>query len=276
MQLTSSYEQAFATELLDRYHWLEVRNAAAMVAASDPAAVADIISVLTEFNLSVSYLMTAGGAKSALAADLDQAFRRLGWRETHMSIETVTRLDKQPWRPGGETAVQTTTVPVTGDTHKLDNVQRRIAIDVEWHAKDGNLDRDISAFRALYDAGVIDAGILITRSYADVHYLAEWLGAELGWPHLDARGNERKRFSTTTTTTMENTYKRLVRGDAGGCPVLAIGIGYGTYRPGLEFVDPDGVVRSAPRVPPLGLVEYWDLVGEGLDDRGSDAQPGTS
>lgn len=266
MELTKSYEKAVSSRIVARYSWLEVRNAAAIIAASDNRTHLEMHFVLSRFNLSVPYLLDAGGGKSKLAADLDEAFRELGWRETHMSIETVTKLEKQPWRKGGEKKVETETVPMAGDTHKLDNVQRRVAIDVEWHAKDGNLDRDLSAFRALYDAGVIDAGVLITRSYADVYHLSNWLGKHLGRPHLDRKGNEIPRFRTTTTTTMEKLEFRLRRGDAGGCPVLAVGIGYRTYTPGLIYVDPDGVERQAPVVPELNSEQYKELVQVAVSD----------
>lgn len=149
---------------------------------------------------------------------------------------------------------------MSGETHKLDNVQRRIAVDIEWHAKDGNLDRDLSAFRALYDAGVIDAAVLITRSYADVHYAANWLGSFLERPHVDRSGSEIHRFRTTTTTTMEKLDFRLRRGDAGGCPVLAVGIGLGTYIAGVEYVDPNGDVKLAPAVPAPSVEELDELL----------------
>lgn len=35
---------------------------------------------------------------------------------------------------------------------------------LEWHAKDGNLDRDVSAYRAFYDAAVIDGGVILRGS----------------------------------------------------------------------------------------------------------------
>jgi hypothetical protein len=41
------------------------------------------------------------------------------------------------------------------------DVKGRVALDVEWHAKDGNLDRDIVAYRALDDAGIMDGAVMV-------------------------------------------------------------------------------------------------------------------
>lgn len=108
-------------------------------------------------------------------------------------------------RTGGEVA------PFAG--YKLqDNVKSRVALDVEWNAKDGNLDRDIGAYRALYDSGIIDVGVIVTRTHTDLRDAAI---------KLDPKST---KFKTTTTTNLSKLEPRLTRGDAGGCPVLVIAI----------------------------------------------------
>jgi len=52
---------------------------------------------------------------------------------------------------------------------------------------------------------------MITRSHEAIRALALRLGREEG-------------FKTTTTTCLEKLEPRMTRGDAGGCPVLAIAI----------------------------------------------------
>ncbi|MFL6100684.1 MAG: BglII/BstYI family type II restriction endonuclease [Actinomycetales bacterium] len=277
MELTRSYLNVFPEDVLSRYSWIEVRNAAAMIQASDPQTLDDLVKVLSNFNLTVPYLLDKGGGKSKLAADIDTAFRELGWRETHMSITTTTVLARQPWRKAKEKTVESQSITVEGDTHKVDNVQRRVAIDVEWHAKDGNLDRDVSAFRALFDAGVIDVGVIITRSYADIHYLANWLAHDLGRVNYKATtGAEVERFGTTTSTTMEKLEPRMRRGDGGGCPILAIGLGLATYTPDATYVDPDGAERTAPEVPAIPESLARELTSQALaetDDEDEDEIP---
>ncbi|MCB4825330.1 hypothetical protein LHA35_26810, partial [Roseicella sp. GB24] len=43
----------------------------------------------------------------------------------------------------------------------VDNFKGRVVLDVEWNAKDGNLDRDLASYRSWYEAGVISAGVII-------------------------------------------------------------------------------------------------------------------
>jgi hypothetical protein len=88
----------------------------------------------------------------------------------------------------------------------------RIALDVEWNAKDGYLDRDLAAYRSLYEYALIDAAVIITRTQEDLRRLV--LASE----------PESTKFNTTTTTNLDKLRPRMTRGDAGGCPVLAIAI----------------------------------------------------
>jgi hypothetical protein len=126
----------------------------------------------------------------------------------------------QPYSAAGEKGTVTRESEVYNEGYKVDNVKGRIALDVEWNAKDGNLDRDIGAYRAQYDAGLIDGAVLITRTQEEIRALAYRLALEHGLPEEEAR----KRLQTTTTTNLPKLLPRMTRGDAGGCPVLAIAI----------------------------------------------------
>ncbi len=114
---------------------------------------------------------------------------------------------------------------VSNKGYKVDNFKGRVALDLEWNAKDGNLDRDIGAYRALYDAGFIDVAVLVTRTMDDLRTFAKQLRVEAGMPEEEAK----KMLNTTTTTNLEKLLPRLTRGDAGGCPILAIAISSNTF-----------------------------------------------
>ena len=73
---------------------------------------------------------------------------------------------------GGEHGVTVRESEVVNEGYKVDNVKGRVALDVEWNAKDGNLDRDVGAYRALYDAGLIDGAVVLTRTHDDLRELA--------------------------------------------------------------------------------------------------------
>lgn len=211
VDLTTSYEAAIPAAIRARFELREVRNAAAILAATNPSAFAEIIGVLANFRLEAMDITEPGGGKSRLAIRIDETFRRLGWREGQHDTHVTSVLSLQPYHPAGEKAAQVVETQVLNIGYKVDNVKNRVALDVEWNAKDGNLDRDVGAYRALYDGGIIDAGVIVTRSFASIRDLAITLGRP-------------GAFGTTTTTTIDKLVPRMTRGDGGGCPILAVAI----------------------------------------------------
>lgn len=95
------------------------------------------------------------------------------------------------------------------DGHKIDYVKNRVAFDVEWNSKDQTFDRDLYAFAAFYQANIIDAAILVTRS-AKLNDVFKKLGI---MPKYGA-----------STTWMGKLDYRIQANRSGGCPVLALGI----------------------------------------------------
>ena len=220
MDLTTSYLQVIPGDVRARYDLRETRNASAILAATNPAEFQEIVEVITEFNLLTSDLVDPGGNRGRIAQWLDEAFRERGWREGE--ADTFFRADVRamPYRAGGEDRPTVVTTEVSSKGYKVDNVKGHVALDVEWNAKDGNLDRDIGVYRALYDAGVIDGAVMITRTLDDLRQLAENLALKAGKSQKDARN----RLGTTTTTNLIKLEPKLTRGDAGGCPLLAVAI----------------------------------------------------
>jgi hypothetical protein len=220
VDLTISYEQAIPAEVRARYEMRETRNASAIIAATNPAEFQEIIEVIKGFELATADLVDPGGNESKLAARLNDAFRQRGWREGRYDTRISAELRIMPYAPAGETGAHVVTSEVFNEGYKVDNVKARVALDVEWNAKDGNLDRDVGAYRALYDAGIIDGAVMITRTQDDLRPLAERLALEAGQSAEAAR----KRLGTATTTNLTKLQPRLTRGDAGGCPLLAVAI----------------------------------------------------
>lgn len=218
VELTASYEIVVPDDIRSRFELREVRNAASILAATNPAEFAEILRVLGAFRLEALDITEPGGGKSRLAIRVDEAFRRLGWREGRHDTHITSVVSLQPYHPAGESDARVVESEVRNIGYKVDNVKGRIALDVEWNAKDGNLDRDVGAYRALYDAGIIDGGVIITRTFASIRDLAIKLGRS-------------GAFATTTTTTLDKLEPRLTRGDGGGCPILAIGITDRAYAP---------------------------------------------
>jgi hypothetical protein len=211
VRLTTSYEGEFPADIRARYDFLEVRNAASVIRAANPGEFDDVVDVLRHFTLLRSDVTEPGRNRSELVGRLDRAFKQRGWREGSHRLKIVSTVTKMPWREAGERRPAETEDTTISDGYKVDSLRGRVALDVEWNAKDGNLDRDLGAYRAFYDEAIIDGAIMLTRSSDDLR----GLGAQMGvatW------------LGTTTTTNIEKLRDRLARGSAGGCPVLAIAI----------------------------------------------------
>jgi hypothetical protein len=218
VDLTESYKTSVPEAVRERYELRETRNAAAILASTNPREFGEIVAVLNDFYLFSADLINPGGNESQLAARLNKAFRDLGWREGRHDTHVTSVLRVMPYRPAGETQPRAIETEVINEGYKVDNVKNRVALDVEWNAKDGNLDRDIGAYRSLYDAGIIDAAVLITRTQDDMRALAVRLATRAGVP------GAANRLGTTTTTNLVKLLPRMTRGDGGGCPILAVAI----------------------------------------------------
>lgn len=215
-----SFQEVIPEHVRARYEFRESRNAAAILAATNYYEFHDLCVVLGRFVLATSDLINPGGNQSALAARLNGYFRHCGWREGRVDTRITTELRIYPYLLAGEHEPRIERSEVFNEGYKVDNVKGRVALDVEWNAKDGNLDRDIGAYRALYEVGRIDAAVIITRTQDDLRQFAYRLAIEAGQSEKDARS----RLGTTTTTNLTKLEPRMTRGDAGGCPLLAIAI----------------------------------------------------
>ncbi len=225
MELTSSFAEVFPDSVLQRYRFAETRNAAKILHITNPVAFSQIVEVLNQFVFTAADLLTPGGQESDLAARLNSSFREWGWREAR--VDTLIRLSLKltPWRGEPSENLPSSITETLNQGYKVDNFRDRIALDVEWNAKDGNLDRDISAYRALYDAALIDCGVLVSRTL-DLRELALKVALQSGM-----RPEAAKRIlNTTTTTNDQKLIPRLARGDGGGCPILSVFISKATFQ----------------------------------------------
>jgi hypothetical protein len=218
VDLTDSYARVFPKDVLERYEWREVRNAAAVIANTNPQECKELTAVLRGFSLDKADIVTPGKNEGSIAKKLNKAFRDRGWREGQYDARLISVLTLVPYKAAGEKKKTISETEVLSKGYKVDNLKDKLALDVEWNAKDGNLDRDVSAYRALYEAGVISAGVMITRTMTDLRELGLRLGRA-------------KFLGTTTTTNLGKLEPRLTRGDAGGCPMLAVAVTARCYKP---------------------------------------------
>jgi len=217
---TTTYEDPFVLDPGIRARWafLETSSAAAVLRAVCPTEWADITSVLNSFQLDPMRWLRAGGNRGDIAQDIDRMFTDLGWRETRVDLSThgiliaknLTVIEELP--------------PVHQEGYLVDNFKGRVALDVEWNAKDGNLDRDLSAYRAWHEAGVISAAVLITQDRVRLKQLAERLWRNYQETRLEDQRNPKLPIdlNTSTTTNLEKAALRVRRGVMGTCPLLVV------------------------------------------------------
>ncbi len=80
---------------------------------------------------------------------------------------------------------------------------------MEWNSKDQTFDRDLLAMRTYFDCGIIDVGIIVTRS-EELNDIFRSIGIL-------------KKYGASTTW-MGKLTDRLDSRRNGGCPILAVGI----------------------------------------------------
>lgn len=220
MFVTKTYDDPIVLPTLVRARWefLETSSAAAVLRSVCPNEWADIVDVLTNFALDPPFWLKAGGNRGDVAKAIDDMFGARGWNERRVDLHTQGILY-------AKNNVEVGRLPVVEqEGYLVDNFKGRVALDVEWNAKDGNLDRDLSAYRAWHEAGVISAAVLITQDRLPLKRLA----GELWQTHQSSLPVEERNpklpidLKTSTTTNFEKAALRVRRGVMGTCPLLVI------------------------------------------------------
>lgn len=184
-----------------KYEIHEYRHAISILKNDFPNEYADVISVLSNFVLTRSHILTAGGRKSPIADHFDSTLYSLGW--TEHKFDTSLIIDGDLYN---------------APTHKIDCYKNRIALDIEWNNKDPFFDRDLNNFRLLHDRNAISIGIIITRcSSLQRIFTGLGKGASYG----------------ASTTHINKLLPRINGGSGGGCPILIFGITELLYDPAL-------------------------------------------
>lgn len=217
---TTTYNDPFVLDPTIRARWafLETSSAAAVLRSVCPNEWADITEVLSLFQLDPMRWLRAGGNRGDIAQEIDGMFSQRGWRETRVDLSTqgillAKNLEVIERLPG-----------VYQEGYLVDNFKGRVALDVEWNAKDGNLDRDLSAYRAWHEAGVISAAVLITQDRVRLKQLAGELWGNYQETLPEDQRNPRLPIdlNTSTTTNLDKAALRIRRGVMGTCPLLVI------------------------------------------------------
>ncbi|MEL1264068.1 BglII/BstYI family type II restriction endonuclease [Pseudoxanthomonas putridarboris] len=230
---TKTYDDpvVLAPAIRERWEFLETSSAAAVLRSVCPDEWADITEVLEQFALDPRQWLKAGGNRGDIAKEIDDMFAHRGWREIRVDIHTEGILYAKNNEEVGRLPV------VKQEGYLVDNFKGRVALDVEWNAKDGNLDRDLSAYRAWHEAGVISAAVLITQDRLPLKELAQELWKDYQNTLLESYRNPKLPIdlSTSTTTNLDKAALRVRRGVMGTCPLLVVAATRSTWN-GQPFV----------------------------------------
>lgn len=207
-------ERFIPADIMNLYEVHSYKHAAAILYNSYSDELKELIDALRYFRLTVADILKPGGNESDIPKRVSSLLRPLGWYETRIKGDLLITMEiHQDDESNVEKKKTILQQPIKRDNyldgHKIDYVKNGVAFDLEWNSKDQTFDRDLYAFRAFSDCGLIGAGILLTRS------------AELN-PVFSKLGVKAKYGASTTW--MGKLLYRMNAGRHGGCPVLIFGI----------------------------------------------------
>ena len=210
------YKKYIRADLYDRFEFHNYGHALEILHEAFPKEWNEIQDSLAALRISVDDILRAGGNESPMPKKFDDVLYPYGWREIRISgdleIKMYPRQNVQ--RRGRFSDVPyDDPIIVEGyiDGHNIDFLKGRVAFDLEWNSKDQTFDRDLLAMRTYFDCGLIDVGVIVTRS-ADLNSLFKSLGAGV-----------MAKYGASTTWMGKLIY-RLDSRRNGGCPILAVGI----------------------------------------------------
>ena len=210
----------FPDDLRSRFEFYSYRNAATILAHGYPAHFAELIDNLRDFSITTEMIRRPGGSKGPVARLFEDSFSE-DWREVRISADLMVRL--HPAKGRDDAILAEYVREGYFDGHRIDLLNGKVAIDIEWNSKDQTYDRDLYAFGAFYEAGAIDVGVIFTRGTAMDNAFFQSLGPILTKDGSDGPTMTAAKFGASTTGMGKLLY-RLEAGRNGGCPVLAIGI----------------------------------------------------
>ena len=217
--LTLQFEQYIDADLLSRFEFHNYGHALEILHDAFPKEWADLQDCLRRLKLSVADIRKAGGNESPIPKKFDDVLYPYGWREIRISGDLIVKkYPRQTAQRRGRFADEPYEVETIWgyiDGHNIDFLKNRVAFDLEWNSKDQTFDRDLLAMRTYFDCGLIDVGVIVTRS-EELNDVFKALTDESGKPLM-------KKYGASTTWIGKLTY-RLDSRRGGGCPVLAVGI----------------------------------------------------
>ncbi len=224
------FEKYIDDDIRNKFEFYNYGHALEILHNAFPREWNEVQDCLRKLQLTVADIKKEGGNESPIPKKFDDALYPCGWREIRISGDLVVKkYPRQTAQRRGRFAdepFEIETIEGYIDGHNIDFLKNRVAFDLEWNSKDQTFDRDLLAMRTYFDCGLIDVGVIVTRS--------EELN-EIFKQEQDNNGQSLIRKYGASTTWMGKLTYRLDSRRNGGCPILAIGIrkecveGYGRF-----------------------------------------------
>lgn len=197
--------------LLDKFEFHNYGHALEILSEAFPSEWNDIQDCLAALKVSQNDLVAAGGNETAIPKKFDDVLYPRGWREIRITGDLLVKMYPRGKSRGrfSDDPFDEKTIVGYIDGHNIDFIKSKVAFDLEWNSKDQTFDRDLLAMRTYFDCGLIEVGIIITRS-EELNTIFSDLGIK-------------SKYGASTTWMGKLEYRLKSRRN-GGCPILAIGI----------------------------------------------------
>ncbi len=205
-------------ELFDRFEFLSYGHALEILSEAFPEEWSEIQDCLERLTISKEEIRAAGGNETEIPKKFDDVLYPLGWKEIRITGDLLVKMYPRRASQRGRFSKEPFDEKVIEgyiDGHNIDFVKGKVAFDLEWNSKDQTFDRDLLAMRTYFDCGLIEVGIIVTRSKELNDVFKETLD-DKGKPLISKYG--------ASTTWLGKLEYRLRSRRNGGCPILAVGI----------------------------------------------------
>ncbi len=204
--------------LLDKFEFQNYGHALEILNEAFPIEWNELQDALEKLSITIDDLKAAGGNETAIPKKFDDVLYPLGWREIRITGDLLVKLYPRRENQRGRFSDQPFDEKVIDgyiDGHNIDFIKDKVAFDLEWNSKDQTFDRDLLAMRTYFDCGLIEVGIIVTRS-KELNDIFKEITDDYGKSLMPKYG--------ASTTWMGKLEYRLKSRRNGGCPILAIGI----------------------------------------------------
>ena len=157
----------YPVDLMERFEFYSYGHAMEILTESFSLHWHEIREALSRLNITTEELLSAGGNETAIPKKFDDVLYPLGWREIKITGDLLIKMYPRKANQRGrfsETPFDEKTINGWIDGHNIDFIKDKVAFDLEWNSKDQTFDRDLLAMRTYFDCGIIDVGVIVTRS----------------------------------------------------------------------------------------------------------------